>query len=594
MKIVAIAPYPGLKELIESTVSEEGNIEVIVEVGDLQQGVEIAKRAEANGVDVIISRGGTAALIQKEVKIPVIEIEVSAFDLLRIFTLLKDNPDKKGIVGFENVIENAITICSLLDIDIAAFTVYKEEDVLPKLIELQKSNYHIIVGDAITVRHAESLGMNGFLLTSGRESVIKAFEEAKKVSNLFFPFMTEALIPKEIIEQSETAFVVIDHDGSIAYSNIDGKQMQNALRRSIMEDWFKQVMTNGAMTTVVEVNEEVWNLKATPLKFPKQTFVLLSLSLITNTQGKKLQGVRVNTAFHGTSLKSLSWFSAQNSFMKQMIEKAKVISLQEESVWILGEDGTGKEQMAYLMHLGSKRSPHPFLVVECDLLSEEDWDVLLSGGRNSRGVFGADENGTIYLKKIDQLSANVQNKLIDFLRQDRSSYRFIVSSIVDIEKRFEQDDFNHELYYQLCELKLIIPPLRERIEDLDGLTHLFINKFNYDYGKQLAGIRADAMQELKSQRWPGNVDQLKQVLKESVILAEGPFIEKEEIDQILKTNPFKESNGAGSSIDMTGTLKEIEMEIIKQVLSEEGMNHSKTAERLGINRSTLWRKLKGE
>ncbi|MDT8858917.1 PrpR N-terminal domain-containing protein [Alkalihalobacillus sp. MEB130] len=592
MKIVAIAPYPGLKELIESTVNEEVNIEVQVEVGDLQQGVEIAKRAEANGVDVIISRGGTAALIRDEVNIPVVEIEVSAFDLLRIFTLLKDNPDKKGIVGFQNVIENATTICSLLDIDIAAFTVYREEDVLPKLMELQKNNYHIIVGDAITVRHAESLGMNGFLLTSGRESVVEAIEEAKKVSNLFFPFMTEAMIPKEIVEQSETAFVVIDHSGVIVYSNSSADRIKDALEQSNMIDWFKQVMANGEMTIVVEVNKEAWELKGTILKLPKQTFVLLSLALITNLQGKKLEGVRINTPFHGASLKSLNWFSAQNRFMKQTIEKAKALSLQDEPVWILGESGTGKEQMAYLMHLGSERSTYPFLVVECDLVSEENWDVLLSGGMSSRGVFGANENGTIYLKKMDQLTVNVQSKLIDFLRQDRTPYRMIVSSTVDIEKRVEQGEFNHELYYQLCELKLIIPPLRERVEDLDGLTHLFINKFNYEFGKQLAGIRADAMQELKDHRWPGNVDQLKQVLKESVILAEGPFIEKEEIDHILQTNSFDESYGA--SVNLTGTLKEIEMDIIKQVFTEEGMNHSKTAERLGINRSTLWRKLKGE
>lgn len=592
VKVVVIAPYSGLKELIESIAKDDEEINIQVEIGDLQEGVELAKIAEKNGADVIISRGGTAKLIQDEVRIPVIEIEVSTIDLLRVFTLVKDNPEKKGVVGFKAIIENATTICSLLDINISAFVVYKEDDVIPQLIELQRDGYHIIVGDAITVRNAENLGMNGFLLTSGRESVLKAFEEAKKVNSLFSSIIKKALIPRIIVEQTEIAIAVFDRSTSIVFLNEAGKRIENLLKNATMERLVNQILDKGEVTTIIEANESIWNLTGYQLNYTKETLFLISLCLVTDKKGKRVQGIRVNTPIHDISLNSLNWFLAQNHFMKKVIEKAKIISLHDEPIWISGEDGTGKEQMAYLIHLGSKRSMYPFLIVDCDIVNEEHWDMLLEKKHNNRGIFSSNENGTIYLKRIEQLSLNSQKKLLEYLNKKNMSFRFIVSSVVDIEKRFEKNLFSHELFYKLCELNLTIPPLRERIEDIEEFINLFINKFNYKYGKQLAGIRHDALEELKKYKWPGNVDQLIQVMKQIVLLAEGVFIEKADLEGVLENNKYDTKGDI--LIGVTGTLKEIELDIIKKVFLEEDMSHSKTAKRLGINRSTLWRKLKVE
>lgn len=591
LKIVAIAPYQGLKELIQSTANEDSDIDVTVEIGDLHEGVQLAKLAEENGADIIISRGGTAELIRNEVKIPVIEIEVSAYDLIRVFTLVKDNPEKKAIVGFKNVIENAMTICTLLDMDISAFTVSKERDVVPKLIQLQKENYHIIVGDAITVRNAEALGMNGFLLTSGRESVLKAFDEAKKIKNLYSPFMKEALILQVIVEQSKVGIVVFNEKGSIIFINQAARHLENIFTSSILEQWGYQILSDGEIKTVVEVNGQIWSIVGSQLNYSNQIYPYIKLEPANDSTERKIQGVRVNLPEHDVTISSMNLYSSKNSSMKKTIEKAKMVCSHDEFVWITGENGTGKEQLAYLIHLGSKGAAFPFLTVDCELVPEDNWNDLL-GNQNKEGIFASNENGTIYLKKIEELSLDNQKKLLDYLTIGNTSFRLIVSSTPEIEKRVARGLFAHELYYQLGQIRLVLPPLRDRVEDIEGLTQLFINKYNYDYGKQLAGMRSDALEELKNHKWPGNVDELKQVIKEAVLLARDPFIEKGEIRNLLLQNQYTDSSD--NSISLTGTLKEIELDIIKKVLKEEDMNYSNTAKRLGINRSTLWRKLKEE
>ena len=595
---MVIAPYPGLKELIQAMVENEINgHDVQVEIGDLQQGVEIAKLAEKDGIDVIISRGGTAELIQKEVNIPVIDIEVSGYDLLRVLTLIKDYTGKKAVVGFRNITENAATICSLLDIDISIFTVYREEDVIPKLIELQKAGYHFIVGDTVTVRKAEGLGLNGILLTSGKESVLKAFEEAKKIYGLFSVFKEEGMILKSVLDQNDIGIVVLDRNETLIFSNqFIRKQIRElSVLLSVLRRWVNRIIDNKEeIQTITEIEGEFWKIRGIPLVLDKGSLAAIYLYQAGDSKLRNIPGITVKIPQEHVSHNAIHWFSSQNDLMKKTIQKAKVISLQDESVWITGENGTGKEQMAYLIHSASNRSMYPFVVVDCELVDGEYWNVLFKDEQCGGNLLGFNGKGTVYFKKIDKLSLQDQKELLRYLHnlsKDNSHCRFISSSHVDIKRRVEKGLFIHELFYKLSQLTLALPPLRERTEDLEGLTRLFINKYNYEYGKQIAGIRPNALEELKKYHWPGNVDELKQVIKEIVLLSEGPFIESEELEKIMKN---KVEINLGHDISLTGTLREIELNIIKKVFIEEDMNYSRTAKRLGINRSTLWRKLKEE
>lgn len=272
--------------------------------------------------------------------------------------------------------------------------------------------------------------------------------------------------------------------------------------------------------------------------------------------------------------------------MKMVIQSAERYSEKEESIWISGEKGTGKEKLAHYIHYRSSKRSFPLMTINCSLIAAEQWNLLLS---EEEGLLASNDNGTIFLKNIDFLALSNQKELLSYLIKNNSKSRIIASSGENILNLIESGAFLNDLYYLLAQLTLSLPPLSKRKEDIDHIARIFINEFNTKYGKQIAGIRNEAIGELENYSWPGNITQLKQVINETVVLSSGPFIEKEDIHYILKTK-LKETEM--SQLEITGTLEEIEQRIIRQVWLEEGMNQTKTAERLGINRTTLWRKLK--
>lgn len=581
---MAIAPYEGLKELIIELGSNQ-DFEIHVEVGDLEKGVELASRAADQGFDIIISRGGTAELIQKKVSIPVIEIEVSGYDMLRVLTLVRDYPGKAAIVGFPPISEGAATVSQLLEIDIPPYVISKEEEVKPTLKQLLEKGYEVIIGDVITVKEAENLGLNGVLITSGKESILKAFQNAKKMHNYFSILSRKLSIAQQILQEEE-GFVVFDTTFNSVYSNACfSEQLNKTFKASIkIEEAVTEVISKGEYTSLMENNNVFWKVKGTQLQGFEISLVLFRLQRVESNQKRLFDGINIISSLMNSSPIKSSFIKSNQ--MKMVIQSAERYSEKEESIWISGEKGTGKEKLAHYIHYRSSKRSFPLMTINCSLLTAEQWNLLLS---EEEGLLASNDNGTIFLKNIDSVALSNQKELMSYLIKNNPKSRIIASSSENILTMVESGAFLYDLYYLLAQLTLNLPPLSKRIEDIDHIARIFINEFNTKYGKQIAGIRNEAIGELENYSWPGNITQLKQVINETVLLANGPFIEKEDINYILKTK-VKETELA--QLDLTGTLEEIEQRIIRQVWQEEGMNQTKTAERLGINRTTLWRKLK--
>lgn len=579
-----IAPYEGLRELIIE-IGRNQDIEIHVEVGDLEKGVELASSAVEQGYDIIISRGGTAELIQKKVSIPVIEIEVSGYDMLRVLTLVKDYPGKAAIVGFPPISEGAATVCQILEIDISPFVISKEEEVKPTLKQLLQKGYEVIIGDVITVKEAENLGLNGVLITSGKESILKAFQNAKKIHNYFSLLRRKLSIAEQILQAEKDGFVVFDTTFNNVYSNTCfTEQLNKTFNASIkIEEAVREVVLKGKYTSLIENNNDFWKVKGTMLQGFEISLVLFRLQRVESDKKRLSDGINFSSFMNSSPIKSSF---IRNNQMKMIIKSAERYSEKKESIWISGEKGTGKEKLAHYIHFRSSKQSFPLMTINCSLLTAEQWNLLLS---EEDGLLSSNDNGTIFLKNIDSIALSIQKELVSYFIKNNPKARVIASSRENILNMIENGAFLGDLYYLLAQLTLSLPQLSKRKEDIDHIARIFINEANTKYGKQMAGIRNEAIEELENYNWPGNITQLKQVINESVLLANGPFIEKEDMNYILKTK-LEETEMA--QLDFKGTLEEIEQKIIRRVWLEEGMNQTKTAERLGINRTTLWRKLK--
>lgn len=178
--VALVAPYGGMAALARE-IQGEFEKPILIEVGDLMEGVRQAKNLRARGVEVVISRGGTAQLLKKYLPIPVAEIKVTAYDILQALQKVGAGGQRIGIIGFGNVIYGAGALGSLLSLDLAVFAIQKSEEVAFRLEEAQKAGVDVIIGDKVVVSQANERGYPSILIESGKESILQSFHEAYQI-----------------------------------------------------------------------------------------------------------------------------------------------------------------------------------------------------------------------------------------------------------------------------------------------------------------------------------------------------------------------------------------------------------------------------
>jgi transcriptional regulator with PAS, ATPase and Fis domain len=589
IKALAIVPYEGLYEMMKEVTEDVHDIEFRIELGNLHEGVAIAKEAEKNGYHVIISRGGTASLIQEAVSIPVIDIQVSGYDVLRILTMVKGFSRKAAIVGFSNITQGAGTICKLLDFDIKTLTITKEIEVKEMLTNLKDRDYEVVIGDVVTVQVAKELGLTGVLITSGKEAIIDALEETRRTYHVFSQLQQDVSFYKTILSCSDQAIGVVNKDEEVIYSNerfnqdFNWAKVKNSdtIRNLIQEI----VITGQKISKTIHIDDTFWKITACSNENHIVLFMENNLSNETANQG---EGVNVNAIEIHTPDSTFSPFTGKSEQIQNVLKKIEQYSKKDDAVWISGETGNGKSVAAQSIYQNRRSQCEPFIILNCEQLTAEQLKEI------NEGFFLTLSEGVIFLRNIHKLNPYVQKELyLVYTNGNGKKLKWIVSSDDNMDDKVKSGSFHQELYNALAGLTIHIPPLRERREDIEDLVHLFITELHPKYGNGVIGIREEAMEEIIKYDWPGNIEQLKQVIEQLFLQSHTYYIEKEEVEALLERIELKEKkDDLFVQIDITGKLEDIEKQVIRKVLEEEGLNQSKAAKRLGINRSTLWRKLK--
>jgi DNA-binding NtrC family response regulator len=298
------------------------------------------------------------------------------------------------------------------------------------------------------------------------------------------------------------------------------------------------------------------------------------------------------------------------SAVKEMIKKVRNTDV---NVLISGESGTGKELVAKAIHYGSRRRKMPFLPINCaalpdDLLESELFGYergAFTGAYSSKeGLFELAHGGTVFLDEIESISPMMQAKLLRFL-QDRTFFRLggksprqvdirvISATNEDLLEAIKEGRFRKDLYYRLNVIPINIPPLRERREDIPLLIRYFIERFSKRHSKVPVSISKEAEKVLTKYPWEGNVRELENTIERIITLRDnsGDCINLEDIpEEIRSYEEGKEDDKAGYSPYMT--LSEVEKRHIERVLAFTGGNKSRAAKILGIDYSTLLRKLR--
>jgi DNA-binding NtrC family response regulator len=293
------------------------------------------------------------------------------------------------------------------------------------------------------------------------------------------------------------------------------------------------------------------------------------------------------------------------------LRAAGLVAPADVTTLIQGESGTGKELLARLIHAKSARAGKPFVALNCAALPESLAESTLFGHRkgaftgaveNHPGVIRSADGGTLFLDEIGELSLSAQAKLLRFLETgecmalgesapSRVNARIISATNRDLYSEAQAGLFRKDLFYRLNVVPLHIPPLRERIEDLEILLSGFTTTFAAENNLKPVDYSPDAMAALKSYSWPGNVRELKSFCQRMTILLGGRTITPENLPIEFKPRPAKAA-GNVSLLDLGMGLKQMEHELIRQALAQTEGNRSQAARILGISRDTLLYRLK--
>jgi DNA-binding NtrC family response regulator len=287
----------------------------------------------------------------------------------------------------------------------------------------------------------------------------------------------------------------------------------------------------------------------------------------------------------------------------RVINLANQVAGTSSTVLIYGETGSGKDLIAQAIHYNSPRSEAPFMPINCAALPEQLIESELFGYvkgaftgalQNKRGFFEEAAGGTLFLNEISEIPLRVQAKLLQALEnqeirrlgQSKSikvDVRILAATNIDLEDAVRKGSFRKDLFYRLKVFPIVVPPLRERKEDIPLLVRYFLDKFCPPMNKKITTISEEAMEILGQYSYPGNVRELENIIQRSVIMGQGSTLLPHYLPpEIRKTSSYSEAE----------SLAEMERKMIETTIRKCGGNLRKTSQRLGISRTTLWRKIK--
>ena len=299
------------------------------------------------------------------------------------------------------------------------------------------------------------------------------------------------------------------------------------------------------------------------------------------------------------------YIEGQSQAARQLYEHVRLVAPTDMSVLVTGASGTGKEYIARRIHEQSNRSKAPFVAVDCGAIPKElaasEFFGHVKGSftgaiENKTGAFVAAQGGTIFLDEIGNLTYEVQVQLLRALQERKVkpigsnqeiaiNVRLISATNENLRQAIEKGDFREDLYHRINEFTIRIPDLKERKEDLLLFANHFLDLANSELQKDIIGFDNDTMQLFQSYSWPGNLRQMKNVIKYATLLATGRYITRKELPEELTENLSSHTNIQLKNL-------EHERHLMRKPLHESGNNKTRAAQLLGIDRKTLYNKLK--
>lgn len=401
-----------------------------------------------------------------------------------------------------------------------------------------------------------------------------------------------------LIQREAPAVMLLD----LQMPRMGGLELLRALRREGLDFPIIVITAHGSIEAAVEA------MKEGAYDFLPKPFDARHLDIVVRKALERRSLVEANRLLQDTLDSRTSEILGESRAIREAMAVARKAAAANSTVLLLGESGTGKEVFAHAIHRWSDRRSQPLVVVNCVALSEHLLESELFGHEKGaftgahqakKGKFELANGGTVFLDEIGDMPPGLQAKLLRVLQDHnfervggtkpiRADLRVIAATNRDLDQAAKEGRFREDLFYRLNVVRITLPPLRERKEDLGVLVPHLVRKFSAEAKKRVRGVSPEAMARLERHDWPGNVRELANVIERAVVLCAGELIHVEDLAlPHLVTSlaaPVQASAGNG---DFHSQVRASKRAIIRAALDRTGGNQTKAAELLGLQRTYL-------
>ena len=624
-RLLIVSAYELAEVALSVTPQFQGRAQIHVERGNLERGVELVRKAVAQqGVEVVVSAGSNASYLRSRIEVPLVTVRVGGFDIMAALATARAAQGDIALVFFREIPDDVARFLRQFDLPVQLHAYESEAHAHALVEQLAASGVTAIVGPGAAVRAAQLRGLRGVLLYS-RDSIAAAMEEALQLVLSRRAERSERERLAAVLRHLDSGVVATDAQGQVLAANpaadaLTGVALTAAVGQPL-QHLLPALDARAVQDRVARVHEWAQRkvlVQGQPIMESGRphgaVFTLERASHVEQAFRKLRAHERERSQPARYTLAHVVQASAQ---MQAVVRRCETVAaLTEAPVLITGPTGVGKELIAQGIHSASRRRGQRFVAVNCGALTEslleselfgyEDGAFTGARREGKAGLFEAAHRGTVFLDEIGELPFALQTRLLRVL-QEREVTRVGASAPVPIDIRVlaathrdlaamvQQGSFREDLYFRIAVLRIDLAPLAERPADLLLLADMMVQSAMREIG--LAQSMQPVLRLLPAvvarHRWPGNARELhnfaQRVAVRCVELAGTP-----DLAELLALidHPALPDSAPAASLAAGRSLHE--QRHIQQVLADCGGDQGAAAKALGISRTTLWRRLKGQ
>ena len=595
---------------------------------EIQADIVLSRHYDA---DVIVSRGGTAlALKEHHILTPVVEIPITSNDIAtsirRAIAVHGELPI--GVVGTINTIRGIYFMRKKFPVTVTPYPTASVNfrDLIDGMERAVADGCKLILAGHRTCDYCEKHNIPAGLINSSVESVFLAITEAKRCAGVAQVERQNSMIFRGVVEHVFEGIIAVDRDNLIRTFNPAAARLLNRKDTECIGRKVAEALPEGRLAAILVGNQSYTDeiiriggthcvLTCTPMTHDGVRLGTLVTfqpeQAITNAESRLRDRLRASGHIARYTFDDIL---GESEAIHTAIYQARRFAHVDSNILLIGETGTGKELFAQSIHNESERATGPFVAVNCAAIPENLMESELFGYEagaftgaskgGKAGLFEAAHEGTIFLDEVSEIPPALQSRLLRVIQEREVrrvganrvipvNIRIICATNRDLLQMIREGRFREDLYYRLKVLSVMLPPLRMRNGDVPLIMRHYLNHYAHKFGKGEITLSPGAAALASRYTWPGNIREIRNVSEQLVVLSEGSTITEEDMVSVVSVlrSSVADIPAPLPSTEANTTLSSLEAQRIRQVLSQT-KNRGEAAMRLGISKTTLWRRCK--